>query len=570
MKKKIISLLLTSFVILSLFSMPVFAAEETLSGNCGDTVFWYFDSNTGAMTIVGEGEMAENYIYNEEATLEEGTEEYIFDDCFPWADFRDEIKSVTVKDGVTSIASYAFARCPNLTNVTLPDGVKYIHWSAFNGAGITDITIPDSVVYIGLTAFARSKLTEITIPASVKTIGESAFENCSNLTDVAIYGNNVLIEDWAFAYCPITDLTLHNGVARIYESTFSYCSSLTNVTLPESLIHFGDGIFRSCSELEEITFLGDAPTFAELAFYDTDVTCYYPADKSGWNDSKMQSYGGTVTWVPYFDLDTPQVSGSNVASTGKPKLTWDAVKDAVKYKVYRSTSKNGSYTLMKTTENNYYINTTADRGVTYYYYVVALSADGKKSDSSKIVTRTCDIAQPKVTASNVTSSGKPKLTWTDVDGAVEYKVYRATSKNGTYKLMKTTTSTSYTNTSAVAGKTYYYKVRAIADKSAADSAYSAVVTRTCDIAQPKIASNKVTSSGKPKLTWKAVSGAVKYKVYRSTSKNGTYKLMKTTTSTSYTNTSAVAGKTYYYKVKAIAEKSAANSAYSSVVYVKAK
>ena len=63
---------------------------------------------------------------------------------------------------------------------------------------------------------------------------------------------------------------------------------------------------------------------------------------------------------------------------------------------------------------------------------------------------------------------------------------------------------------------------------------------------------------------------MKYGVYRSTSKNGTYSLKKTTTSTSYTDTSAVAGKTYYYKVKAIGSNTSANSAYSSIKYITAK
>ncbi len=569
MKKKIISLFLTSFVVLSLFSMPVFAYDST-DGMCGSNIEWTFNGETGEMILEGEGEMTECYIYNEEATLEEGTEEYIFDDCFPWSVFRDEIKSVTVKEGITSISSYAFGRCSNLTKVTLPDGLKHIRWSAFFRTGITEITIPNSVVSIGKTAFAGSKLTEITIPENVGIIGEGAFENCSNLADITIYGNNAIIEDWAFSYCPIANLTFHNGVAILCESAFSYCSPMTNVTLPKSLSSFGDGIFRCCDNLEEITFTGDAPYFYEYAFYEADVTCYYPADKLGWDDSKLQSYGGRVTWVPYFVLDTPKVTGSNVASSGKPKLTWDAVEDAVEYKVYRATSKDGTYKLMKTTEKTSYINTSAVAGTTYYYYVVALSKDGDKSDLSNTVTRTCDIENPKVTGSNVASSGKPKLIWKSVDGAVEYKVYCATSKSGPYKLMKTTTNTNYTNTSAVAGKTYYYKVKAIAEKSAANSAYSAVVTRTCDLSQPKITSNKVTSSGKPKLTWKSVSGAVEYKVYRATSKSGPYKLMKTTTNTNYTNTSAIAGKTYYYKVKAIAEKSVANSEYSAVVYVKAK
>ena len=76
--------------------------------------------------------------------------------------------------------------------------------------------------------------------------------------------------------------------------------------------------------------------------------------------------------------------------------------------------------------------------------------------------------------------------------------------------------------------------------------------------------------GDPKLNWKKIDGAKEYKVYRATSEDGEYKLMKTTTNTYYINTSAKAGTTYYYKVKAIHSNSSANSVYSTVTSIKAK
>ena len=196
-------------------------------------------------------------------------------------------------------------------------------------------------------------------------------------------------------------------------------------------------------------------------------------------------------------------------------------------------------------------------------------SEGNDSLKNVTVKSTSSVSAPVVTATNVASSGKVKLTWNAVSGAKEYKVYRATSKNGTYKLMKTTTSTSYINTSAVAGKTYYYKVTAV-DANGKTSAFSEIKTRTCDLARPANVKISVTSKGNPKVTWNKVDGATKYQVYRATSKTGTYKLMKTTTNTSYTNTSFTSGKTYYYKVKAVCDNSAAASAYSTVVSVKAK
>ena len=264
----------------------------------------------------------------------------------------------------------------------------------------------------------------------------------------------------------------------------------------------------------------------------------------------------------------PVIKGSNDAATGKPKLTWANVDNAVSYKVYRSTSKNGAYSFMKNVTGTSYINNSAKAGVYYYYKVKAVAANGLSSKESNVVSRTCDLARPVVKAANVASSGKIKLTWNKIDGAVSYNVYRSTSKNGAYSFMKNVTGTSYTNTTAKAGKLYYYKVEAVHKKSAANSAKSAYVSRTCDLARPTITVK--LSGGKPKISWAKVDGAVKYKVYRSTSLNGNYSIMKTVTGTSYVNSNAKAGKTYYYKVVAVHTNIAANSDYSTAKYIKSK
>ena len=221
-----------------------------------------------------------------------------------------------------------------------------------------------------------------------------------------------------------------------------------------------------------------------------------------------------------------------------------------------------------------------DDGKTYYEIEFYATVNGNiyeydyeiDSTSGRIIEKDYDLHKlgaPVVKASNVAKTGKIKLTWNAVNGAVNYMVYRATSKNGMYTHVLTTTGTSYINTGAGAGKTYYYKVRAIARDRDESSDFSAVVTRTCDLARP-VVKGSVSSKGLPKLTWNTVSGAVSYKIYRATSINGTYKLIKTTTKKSFVNTSVTSGRTYFYKVVAVSSNSNANSAYSSVVSVSAK
>ena len=266
---------------------------------------------------------------------------------------------------------------------------------------------------------------------------------------------------------------------------------------------------------------------------------------------------------PDYKISAPKISVTKAAS-GKPTVKWPAVDGAVKYKVYRATSKSGTYSLMLTTTKLSYTNTSAKAGTTYYYKVKAVNASDKTSSYSNIVSLKATLGKPDVTISTVASTGKIKLTWDKVDGATKYEIYRATSKTGTYSKLTTTTSTSYTNTSAKVGTAYYYKVRAINGTTAANSSYSDIHSMTCDCAQPVVSISVVASSGKIKLTWKAVEGATKYEIWRATSKTGTYTKMYTTTSTSYTNSTAKPGTTYYYKVKAIASKSAANSAYSAI------
>lgn len=60
---------------------------------------------------------------------------------------------------------------------------------------------------------------------------------------------------------------------------------------------------------------------------------------------------------------------------------------------------------------------------------------------------------------------------------------------------------------------------------------------------------KGASNKKITVSWKALSTASGYKVYRATSKSGTYSCVSTTTKTTYQDTVKTARKKYYYKIK---------------------
>ena len=272
-------------------------------------------------------------------------------------------------------------------------------------------------------------------------------------------------------------------------------------------------------------------------------------------------------------LTAPTVTGGNDAQ-GRPTLKWNAVTGAAKYEVYRARSKDGDYIKYSTVTGTSYTNTSyIEDGNTYYYKVRALKSDGTAGAWSSIVSvtyraaSTGTLSAPSVTGGK-DSQGRPTLKWNAVSGAAKYEVYRARSKDGDYIKYSTVTGTSYTNTSYIeSGNTYYYKVRALKSDGTA-GAWSSVVSVTYKqtLTAPAVTGGN-DAQGRPTLTWKAVSGAAKYEVYRARSKDGTYTKYSTTTGTAYTNSSYLtSGATYYYKVRALDANGNAGP-YSAVVSV---
>ena len=268
-------------------------------------------------------------------------------------------------------------------------------------------------------------------------------------------------------------------------------------------------------------------------------------------------------------LPAPTVTGGN-DNQGRPTLTWKAVSGAAKYEVYRARSKDGDYIKYSTVTGTSYTNTSyIENGNTYYYKVRALNANGTAGAWSSVVSVTYKqtLSAPTVTGGN-DAQGRPTLKWNAVTGAAKYEVYRARSKDGDYIKYSTVTGTSYTNTSYIeSGNTYYYKVRALKSDGTA-GAWSSVVSVTYKqtLTAPAVTGGN-DAQGRPTLTWKAVSGAAKYEVYRARSKDGTYTKYSTTTGTAYTNSSYLtSGATYYYKVRALDANGNAGP-YSAVVSV---
>lgn len=139
----------------------------------------------GVLTISGEGKMP-NYMY----------------DSPPWRGYSNEIFSVIVNEGITSIGDSAFMFCDKIESVQLPSTLKVIERVAFNGCEkLREINLPDGLKEIQRSAFATYSydLKSIYIPASVNKIAEKAFEGCFALSSIEVDKNNLWYRDSAKA-----------------------------------------------------------------------------------------------------------------------------------------------------------------------------------------------------------------------------------------------------------------------------------------------------------------------------------------------------------------------------------
>ncbi len=164
---------------------------------------------------------------------------------------------------------------------------------------------------------------------------------------------------------------------------------------------------------------------------------------------------------------------------------------------------------------------------------------------------------PKMTA-KVISDNAVTISWKSYTDAERYVVSRRSVGSGPLVEIASVTGLSYTDNTAKSGMTYYYSVKAASKKWGKEvfSSYDTnvqVKIPTPAVIVGKTTISKVVSSSynKLKITWKKVSDAEGYIIYRSTSSNGTYKKVKKITNgsaVSYTDTNLVTGQAYYYKV----------------------
>lgn len=216
----------------------------------GSGVTWQLTENTDdpstyTLTIRGSGAM----------------EDYLMSGHQPWRSFRDQITSVVVSPGITSIGNCAFTLFS-----------KLIH-----------VDIADSVVSIGEGVFSEcSSLTNITVPQSVTYIGVNAFDSCTNLSSITLSTNNITsIRSHTFSGCSkLSSIVIPDGVTSIQSGAFFNCTKLTSITIPGSVTSIGSNVFDGCTSLNDIRYSGTSESvISALSQYVLTLVTFNYGDK---------------------------------------------------------------------------------------------------------------------------------------------------------------------------------------------------------------------------------------------------------------------------------------------------
>ena len=298
-------------------------------------------------------------------------EQCVFGSCTNLTEIEvaEENRNYTSVDGVLyNKAGTELICCPGGKSGTLelPEGTTVICSEAFSGCGrLSSVVLPESLQRIEGMAFNQcSGLSDIRIPAGVTYIEPGAFICCYNLTEFQVAEENTsysardgMLYDKAgtkLIVCPAGRsgaLEIPEGVTVIDNWALGGCSRLERVTIPRTVTAIGRMAFSGCwNKLEEIRFLGAAPSFGEWVFDGVNTTVYYPANDPSWTSVIGQTYGGRITWTPY-DSDALYISSqpkSVVVSEGQTaSFMVMAVGKDLSYKWYYRTSGNGDWTAVK-------------------------------------------------------------------------------------------------------------------------------------------------------------------------------------------------------------------------------
>ena len=583
-------------------SVKVGTEPENLGrGNCGaggvndSSVRWILTSD-GTMTISGTGAMA----------MWEAEE-------YPWLELRDQIRSVVIRTGVTTVGSYAFSDCNNLETVEFPNTLMTIGEGAFMNSHLRDVVIPDSVRTIESNAFAGCGLMyKLSLGSGLTTIGDFAFEWCSPSVRISEDNRAFVMEDGAlfnagktklirFFSDWVTSYTIPTGVKEIGAGAFEGSLNLKTITIPDGVQSIRTRAFAQLWKLERLTIPASVTEIAVDAFLFIVCPITVAADNTAYcsqndalysknKDTLLYAAGATGAFIipnTVVTIEENAFAESTISSVTIPNsvktignwafsgcvnlrtVTLPASVTEIGEGVFGGCTNLTSVRIPASVKTIQKWAFEGCEALTDVYY------DGSEADWKKIVIyedgnepllkaklHTSEVVAPaNVTLTGAKAvSGGIRVTWQAAANAATYTVYRMGPGDTHWKVVSAKQSgTSYTDKNVTAGNTYKYTVRGVASdgKTLSPSFNNTGVSAT--MPKPVTAPANVTLTGAKavsggiQVTWQAAANAATYNVYRIGPGDTNWKIVSAKQSgTSYTDKNVTAGNTYKYTVRGVA------------------
>lgn len=358
--------------------------------------------------------------------------------------------------------------------------------------------------------------------------------------------------------------SLTSVAADTYQSVALTCQGVANAS--------GYEIFRGISpDGSDAALLKTVEGTLVSPYTDTSLktgTTYYYKIRAYLSDEAGEKIYGdfslTMSATPM--LNAPNGLLAKQENYQSVSVTWNPVTGADGYEIFFAPSASGSYQSAGTVPAGQTLKFSHNKpvsslGAAYYYKVCAYRiVDGQKvySPQSVVVSASTTLGRAALTKVKGVNYKTMEITYKKVDGASGYEIYRSTKSGKGFKkigTVKKAATLRYKDKKCKTGVTYYYKVRAYRTVSGGKKygEYSKEKKGATNLARPVIKKAALVSVDTASLSWKKVSGAKGYIVYRGTSKSGKYKKvlsLKGAGSTSCQIGGQENGSTCYYKVRA--------------------
>lgn len=264
-------------------------------------------------------------------------------------------------------------------------------------------------------------------------------------------------------------------------------------------------------------------------------------------------YGGFSTTKSALAIARPAIIGIAPASKTSIRLSWSPVYSASGYIIFRRSGEDEQFTEIAWVKGNTYIDRELQYGTLYHYKLKAYSdIDSNKYYGDLGTVKSCFlIDRPSFIDIIPKSADSMSLSWTPVERASGYLLYRKVPADSSYQLISWVKGTSFTDKNLTEGAIYHYKVRAYAELASGKQygEFSAIKSGIV-ICRPEI-SNIVAENGtSTRLSWLAVSGVDGYTVYRSTTTVGPFQAIASLAGRAYRDQGLSVNDYVYYQIRA--------------------